>query len=253
MIVKSPEELDLLVHSGQILAATLKRLGETAKAGISLKFLDQLAFQSITQSGAEPAFRGYRPAGAKKPFPASLCTSVSESVVHGRPIEYRLKEGDLLKLDLGVNYRGFFTDAALTIGIGRITAQAEKLIKTAAAALEAAIKAAVLGRTLGDIGFAIRSTVEKAGFKVIKELTGHGVGRKVHESPTVYNYGEKGHGLKLEKGMVLAIEPIISAGSGRLKQLPDDSYVTADGSLAAHFEHTVVITENGPKVLTQLL
>lgn len=252
MIVQSEEELRQLKKSGQILAYALNRLQQEAKAGVNLKFLEKLAEQIIIQSSAIPAFLNYRPTGAKKPYPSVICLSLNEVVVHKPPVNYELQEGDVLKIDLGVNYRGFFTDAAITIGIGKISETAKKIIATTKSALQEAIKKAVPNNTLGDIGNVIENEAKKNGFKIIKALTGHGIGRKLHENPNVYNFGQKGTGLKLKKGMVLAIEPMLSVSAAEIKQLPDDSYATVDGCLSTQFEHTIVIAEKQPLILTML-
>lgn len=251
MIVKSHKELQFLINSGKILSSVLIRLKNEARPGVSLKYLDDLAYKLITEAGGQPAFLNYRPAGAKESYPASLCASLNDIIVHGRPYDYQLKNGDLLKLDLGVNYQGFLTDAALTIGIGEISNQNKLLIKTTEEALGMGIKAAVSGNTIGDIGFAIESIVKKTTFKIVDMLTGHGIGKKLHEEPAVYNFGRSGEGIKLKKGMVLAIEPMVSAGSSVIKQLADDSFAIKDGSFSAHFEKTVIVNYPQPLVITK--
>ncbi|MBI2591617.1 MAG: type I methionyl aminopeptidase [Candidatus Brennerbacteria bacterium] len=250
MVIKSDKELQFLIKSGKILSSILSDLKNEARLGISLKSLDSLAYKLIMAAGGQPAFLNYKPAGAKEPYPSSLCASVNNIVVHGRPDDYKLKNGDLLKLDLGVNYEGFLTDAALTIGIGEISAQNKLLIKITEEALNAGIRAAVSGNTIGDIGFAIESVVKKTNFKIVDMLTGHGIGRKLHEEPAVYNFGRSGEGLKLKKGMVLAIEPMVSAGASAIKQLADDSFAVKDGSCSAHFEKTVMVDYPKALVLT---
>jgi len=202
------------------------------------------------QEKAQPAFLGYQPDGASKGFGASICASVNETVVHGFPSDYKLKSGDILKIDFGVEKNGFFADAALTIGIGNISGEARHLIKNTKLALEKAIKIAKPGKTLGDIGWIIQKISQKAKLKVIKDLTGHGIGLELHEEPTIYNFGEKGKGIELKSGMVLAIEPMFSMSANEIIQMSDESWATADGSLSAHFEHTIAITEKGAVVLT---
>lgn len=236
--------------AGRILAETLTQLVGFAQEGIAFIDLDELARGIIQKAGGKPAFLGYAPEGAKRPFGATLCTSLNHVVVHGVPTSRRLQSGDLLKLDLGVNFEGFYADAALTIGIGNISRQASELIQVTQKALEAGIQGARPGNTLGDIGFAVSKTAAEHGFKVIKGLTGHGIGQKLHEDPVVLNEGQPGKGLILQSGMTLAIEPMLSAGSNKVIQLDDDSYATSDGSLSAHFEHTIVVTEKGAEVLT---
>ena len=250
-MIKKPEEIKKIAVAGKILAAAAKELLKIADVGVSLKKLDQFAKNFIIKAGAQPAFLGYHPYGAKKPYPNSICTSVNEIIVHGLPTERKLKSGDLLKLDFGVIYDGYYADAAWTLGIGNISPITQKLIATTRKALEIAIKECIPGKTLGDIGYAINSFVKKNKFKVLKGLTGHGIGKELHEEPTVFNDGRKGSGLKLKPGMVLAIEPMVSAGSDQIIQLPDDSYATGDGSISAHFEHTIAITDKEPLILTQ--
>ncbi len=251
--LKKEKDLQVLRQSGLILASVLEILKDAAKPGVKLSHLDKLARKLIEESGGKPAFLGYRPEGAAKAYPASICTSVNEQVVHGLPSNYTLKSGDVLKLDAGVVYKGYFTDAAVTVGVGDISHEAKKLIETTKTALERAIEACLPGLHLGDIGHAVESVVKKSGFKVIQNLTGHGVGFSLHEDPDIYNFGEKREGIVLEPGMVLAIEPMVAVKSERARQQSDDSYVTEKGDLSAHFEHTVAITENRPEVLTRLV
>ncbi len=251
IVIKTPEEIKKMRIAGKILSSIVKEIIALANVGVNLKSLDETAKRLILQAGAQPAFLGYCPYGAKKPYPSSICTSVNEVVVHSVPNNYKLKSGDILKLDFGVRYDGYHADAAWTIPIGKISPLAQKLIETTSNALKLAVKQCKTSKTLGDIGFTISSYVRRRGFRIVQGLTGHGIGKELHEDPSVYNYGQKGKGIKLEAGMVLAIEPMVSAGSPQIIQLKDDSYATADGSLSAHFEHTVVITENGPEVLTE--
>lgn len=250
--VKTKQEIEKIRTAGKILAKVLKEIVSQAKEGVTLNDLDELAYDLIQKADVKPAFLGYQPGGAHKPFPATLCTSVNEVVVHGVPTKRRLRAGDLLKLDLGVNFEGYNADAAVTVGIGKIFPVAEQLIHITFKALEAAIAVAIAGNTLGDIGYAIKKTAEAHNFKVFKELTGHAIGKKLHEEPTVLNYGTPGKGLELQAGMVLAIEPMLSAGSDRIRQLADESYATVDKSLNAHFEHTILVKEGGAEILTML-
>lgn len=250
--LKTPEEILKMRAGGKILALVMKKISEAVKIGIALKDLDKLARELITKAGAQPAFLGYRPYGAKKPYPCSICTSINEVVVHGVPGRYRLKASDLLKLDFGVLYEGYYTDAALTMEMKELPVLAKKLIIVTQLALKLAIEQCQPGKHLGDIGFVISNIAKKNNFRVIKTLTGHGIGKHLHEDPDVFNEGQKGRGLKFEPGMVLAIEPMICVGSGQVIQQLDNSYITADNSLAAHFEHTVAITKKGPQVLTEL-
>ncbi len=252
ILLKSQKEIENISRAGKILAKILQRLKKEAKAGVKLSQLNKLAYNLTKQEGAQPAFLGYKPDGAAKPFGASVCTSVNEVVVHGFPSDYKLKSGDILKIDFGVEYKKFFADAAITFAIGVVSQEAKVLIKTTNLALRRAIKMARAGNTLGDIGWAIKRTAEAKKLKTIKELTGHGVGFELHEEPTIYNFGSRGEGVKLEPGMVLAIEPMLAISTDKITQRPDESWATADNSLAAHFEHTVAITKKGPLVLTRI-
>lgn len=244
------EEIKKITVAGRILAKILKILAKEAKVGVSLDYLDKLAYQLTLKEKARPAFLGYSTGGASKPFGGSICTSVNNVIVHGLPSAYKLKSGDILSIDFGVEYEKFFADAALTVGIGKISQEAKHLMKTTQLALKKAISQAKPGKTIGDIGFIIQKTAEDAGLKIAEGLTGHGVGREIHEDPSIYNYGEKGKGAKIIPGMVLAIEPMLTIGTDEIIQMPDDSWATADGSLSAHFEHTIAITPKGPKILT---
>lgn len=248
--LKSEKEIEGIAQAGKILARILKAVSREAKAGIKLSQLNRLAYQLTKKEKAEPAFLGYRPDGATKPFGASICASVNEVVVHGFPSDYELRSGDILKIDFGVEYKKFFADAAITLAIGNISGEARHLIKITKLALDKAVKILKPGRTLGDIGWIIQRTAEKEKLKTIRDLTGHGIGRELHEEPTIYNFGERGKGPVLKSGMVLAIEPMLAIGSEKIVQRPDESWATIDGSLSAHFEHTVAITEKGPKILT---
>ena len=248
--LKTKHDIEMIAASGRILANVLKRLSQEVSVGLPLEFLDNLARRLIMEAGAKPAFLGYQPGSGRRPFPAAVCLSLNEQVVHGLPSSYKLQSGDLLKIDLGVNYRGYFSDAGITLGIGEIPAAAKNLMEATRKALEAAINEIQPGKHLGDLGFIIATTIQKAGFAVIRGLTGHGVGFEVHEDPTVLNYGKRGEGLELKPGMVLAIEPMACLGKGKIVQRSDDSFATADASLAAHFEHTVAVTGKGPRILT---
>ncbi len=249
--IKSAEEIQKIEVAGKILAKILKILSREAKVGIKLSDLNRLAYRLTKREKAQPAFLGYKPDAASKPFGASICASVNDVVVHGFPSDYKLKSGDVLKIDFGVEYQGFFADAAVTVAIGDISGEARHLIKTTKLALDKAIKIIKAGNTLGDIGWIIQRTAEKEKLRVIRDLTGHGVGLQLHEEPTIYNFGVKGRGVALKPGMVLAIEPMLSLGTDKITQKPDESWATADGSLSAHFEHTIAITEKGPKILTE--
>ena len=247
----SPSEIKKIALAGKILAKILKILEKKSKSGISLKNLDKLAYQLIQAHKARPAFLGYQPDNALKPFGGSICASINDVVVHGLPSNYKLQNGDLLKIDLGIEYQGYFADAAITIGIGKTSKKAKQLIKATATALKKAVKTAKAGKTLADIGLVIERTSRDNGLKVIQSLTGHGIGKALHEEPMIYNYYRPQDAkIKLEPGMVLAIEPMLAVGAGEIIQRPDESWATADGSLSAHFEHTIAITKRGPRVLT---
>ena len=248
--IYTKEQIEKIHQSGKILSQVLKELRKETKEGVSLNYLDSLAYRLTKESGAKPAFLGYRPDAADHAYPASICASLNKVIVHGIPSGYKLKSGDIVKIDFGVNYMGYFSDGAFTVVIGKGAEEVNNLVKGTKKALEEAIKVARPGKRLGDIGWAIEKTANKFNLSVIKGLTGHGIGRHLHEEPTIYNYGTQGHGTELKPGMVLAIEPMFSIGSDQIKQLPDESWATLDNSLAAHFEHTVAITEKGAKVLT---
>jgi methionyl aminopeptidase len=248
--IKTEEEIGKIRIAGGILSHVLRELTLIAESGVTLRELDEVAHELIVKHGGEPAFLGYRPEGASRPYPATLCASLNDTVVHGVPTKRRLVSGDLLKLDLGVRYRGYYSDSAVTIPIGEVDAEAKKLIATTLSALKAGITAARPGMRLGDIGHAIAHEVRRGGFSVVRGLTGHGVGKALHEDPSVFNEGQRGKGLLLKRGMVLAIEPMVAMGKPGVVQGSDESYATEDGSLAAHFEHTVVITGGDPEILT---
>lgn len=249
-ILKSSEEVRSIALAGKTLAKILETLKKETKVGAKLNDLDKLAYRLTRKYKARPAFLGYRPNGASKPYGGAICASINDVIVHGLPSDYKLQNGDVLKIDIGIEYQGFFADAAVTIGIGEISKQAERLIKITELALKKAIKMARPKKTLGDIGWIIQKTAEDNGLKVIKNLTGHGIGKKLHEDPVIYNFGGKGEGIKLESGMVLAIEPMLAIGTEKIIQRPDESWATEDGSLSAHFEHTVAIMEKGSQILT---
>lgn len=254
--IKTKEEMEILKEGGKILTEVLKELEKFAEPGVSTGFLNQKAREMILASpwrGALPSFEGYKSGFSDKPYPAAICASLNNVVVHGLPSEkVILKEGDILKLDLGVKYKNLFTDAAVTIGIGKMTDEKNKLINVTKRALELAINEVKPGNHIGDIGYAIENYVEKKGLSVVKVLVGHGVGFAVHEDPSIPNYGKKGEGPVLKSGMVLAIEPMAALGSGEVELLKDSfGYETVDGSLSAHFEHTVAVTDNGYLILTR--
>ena len=237
--------------SGKILKKTMNALVRRAKIGTRLIDLDRLAKEIIEKNGARSAFFRYQPEKATKRFPAFICVSVNDVVVHGIPNFYILKKGDLLKIDIGINYQGYITDAAKTIAISVISDKANLLIKATKEALEKAIDVCRINNTLGDIGYAIEKTAKKYNVSVIRQLGGHGVGFKLHEDPIIHNFGVPKTGIVLKEGMVLALEPMFCLGNGEIAELSDGSFITVDNSLSAHFEHTVAITKKEPRILTK--
>ena len=245
--LKNAGEIERMRAAGRIVAEILDALETKVAPGVSTWDLDQLAERLIHEKGARPAFKGYRG------FPAVLCTSLNHEVVHGIPSKKRLLvEGDLLKLDFGVVVDGFFGDAARTVPVGRISKAARSLSDATRASLEAGIRAMVPGNRVGDIGHAVQSTVEPLGFSVVRDFVGHGIGRRLHEAPQVPNYGRPGTLELLRPGMVLAVEPMVNAGTAAVDVLDDDwTAVTVDGKLSSHWEHTILVTDQGPEVLTR--
>jgi len=244
--IKTPEEIQTIAEGGKILAAALKELERMVKPGITTRELDKAAEAFILSKGAKPAFKGY------DGFPFSLCVSVNENIVHGLPSEYALKDGDLLKLDLGVLFKGFNTDSAITVAVGSVSYEAKRLLHVTKKSLRLGIKKAKMGNTIGDIGNTIQRFVEDQGFGVVRDLCGHGIGKNLHEDPKVPNFGKRQGGEKLVEGMVICIEPMVTMGDYNLRKSDDNyGYATKDNSLAAHFEHTIVITKSGSKILTE--
>lgn len=245
IIVKSPEEIAIMRRSGKILAAVLNRLREEIRAGIKTCYLDEIAAEELRNRKVESSFKNYQG------FPANLCISVNSEVVHGIPGERVLKEGDIVSLDAGIILEGFHSDSAITVGVGEITQQAKELIMVTEESLKAGIAQATSGAHVGDISAVIQNYVESRGFSVIREYTGHGIGRELHEEPQIPNFAF-GKGPQLRKGMTLAIEPMVNAGDWHTKLAPNRwTVLTADGSLSAHFEHTIAISNNGGEVLTE--
>lgn len=245
----------LLREAGKRLGAVLSAVAQAARVGATSAELDSLALKLIAEGGDRAAFLDYTPSGAKRPFPAALCVSINNEVVHGIPNEHprTLKEGDIVSLDLGLTHRGFVVDAAVTVPVGVIDAAAKRLIAATKEALEDGIHQAVVGNTVGDISFAIGASIKKSGFSPANELGGHGVGERVHEEPYVPNWGTRGEGEKIVEGLVLALEPIVNEGSGNIRSLSDGyTIVTRDGKRSAHFEHTILVTKKGPEILTVL-
>ncbi len=251
ILLKSESEIEILGQSGKILSGILKTLEKKAVPGVNILELEQIARKMAKDAGARPSFLGYQPEGADKPYPAAICASVNEVVVHGIPTDYILRSGDVIKIDMGIVYEGMCTDSAVTVGIGKTSPEARKLIASTKKALEEAILAVKRGHHIGDIGYAVEKRAKKDGFKILKGLTGHGVGYEVHEDPVVLNYGKKGTGPEIKEGMVIAIEPMFSVSTEQIIQNKDESYSSADGSLTAQFEHTVAVTKNGVIVLTR--
>jgi len=251
MKFKTKEQVEIMKEGGKILARILAVLKGEVKPGVTTMHLEVIAKKLLKENNAEGSFLGYHPSFLEKPYPASLCTCVNEEIVHAIPSERVLKEGDILSLDFGVKYKGLMTDAAITVPVGKISKEAEKLIRVTKESLDVAIQEAQIGKRLGDIGFAIQNHIEKNGFHVVKELCGHGVGFDVHEEPEVLNFGGKGRGMLLKEGMVVAIEPMVAIGDARIKKSKDGfGYETMDGSLSAHFEHTIAVMKDGPEILT---
>jgi len=245
IVTKSLAELEMMREAGRVTAKALRVVGEAVRAGVTTAELDRVAEECIRAEGAVPAFKGYHG------FPATLCTSVNDQVVHGIPGSTKLREGDILSVDCGAIVDGFYGDSAMTFPVGGITVEARRLLDATAESLQAGIARCRAGMRLYDIGAAVQNVAEGAGFSVVREYVGHGIGRAMHEDPQVPNFGKAGSGPMLKVGMVLAIEPMVNAGGYEVRSLPDGwTVVTSDGSLSAHFEHTVAVTENGPMVLT---
>lgn len=255
MITESQEEIEILCEGGKRLAEIISKLKKAVVPGITGEELEDMARRLVEEGGDEAAFLGYTPSGAKRPYPAALCLSVNEEVVHGIPNEEPkvISEGDIVSLDAGLVHKGLITDMAVTILVGKGDEETEKLIDATKKCLDAGIRAVRAGATTGDIGAAILRESENYNFGLVKDLGGHGVGRKVHESPHVPNFGRPGAGEMLVEGQVIAIEPQLTLGKGKVKLMPDGyTFVTKDGSRAAHFEHTVLVTKNGCEVLTKV-
>ena len=245
--IYNENEIEILRQGGKILAKIIEELKKEVKPGVTTKYLNKVAKDLVFSWGAKPSFKGF------KGFPAALCTSINEEIVHAVPGKRKLKEGDILSLDLGIRFEEFCTDMAITIPIGRIDKKTRKLIKITKEALKVGTKQTKPGNHLGDIGYVIQKYVEKNGFNVVQELVGHGVGKKVHEEPKIPNYGKRGTGPELVEGMVLAIEPMVTVGDWHIEKTKDGwGYKTIDNSLSAHFEHTIAITPKGPKILTRI-
>lgn len=247
IIIKSDQEVDLMAKAGKIVAEVLQILKSEVRPGISTRELDNIAAKEVARLGGKPSFKGYRG------YPANICISINEEIVHGIPDKRILTNGDLVSIDFGAIYEGFQGDAALTVGVGKLTDEATRLMEITEKSLHVGIKTARVGARLGDVSNAIQEYVESNGLTVIREYTGHGIGRDMHEDPQIPNFGIKGQGPVLKKGMTLALEPMVCTGDWRTEVAGNNWTVsTADGGLAAHFEHTIAITDGTARVLTAL-
>lgn len=245
IIIKSPQEINIMRQAGRILATILKTLCLAAKPGMKTRELDELFVEEMKKYGVKASFKGYRG------YPAHICVSVQDELVHGIPGDRVLKEGEIVSLDVGIIYQGFQVDAAQTVGLGKISPLAKKLLEATSGALEAGIKATRAGVRLGDVSAAIQGYAEARNFSIVREYSGHGVGRELHEDPQIPNFGVPGQGPMLRRGMTLAIEPMLTAGDWRTRVLENQwTVVTLDGSLCGHFEHTVAVGDEGAEILT---
>lgn len=245
--LKSQREIEVMARGGHILAETVALMEQSVRPGISTQDLDRIAEEFIrSHPGAIPSFKGLYN------FPASICTSINNEIVHGIPSRKRvLMEGDIVSVDVGVKFEGYHTDSATTVAVGEIPEESQRLLEITREALGAGVRAAKYGNHLGDIGAAVQQVVERAGFSVVRDLVGHGIGTGFHEEPQVPNYGKPSRGLRLVPGLTIAIEPMVNVGKPGIRTMPDKwTVVTVDGARSAHFEHTVAITENGPRILT---
>jgi methionyl aminopeptidase len=248
IIIKSDKEIAIMRQAGKIVAEVLRILSEQVKPGMKTKELDIIAERETRKMGATPSFKGYRG------FPANLCVSVNDEIVHGIPGERILSEGDIVSLDFGAIYDGFQGDAAVTVPVGKVSPEAKRLIETTRESLQEGIAAARAGATLGDVSSAIQKYAESKSYAVVREYTGHGIGRDMHEDPQIPNYGIPGTGPVLKKGMTLALEPMLNIGGAGTRVARDRwTVLTADGSLSAHFEHTIAVNDNEPEVLTKVI
>ena len=246
IIIKSDDEIAVMRQAGRVVATVLEILSEQVKPGMKTKELDIIAERELARLGAKPSFKGYRG------FPANLCVSVNDEIVHGIPGERVLNEGDIVSLDFGAIYEGFQGDAAVTVAVGEVSPEAKELIEATRGSLEAGIAAACPGAMLGDVSAAIQNYAESRGYSVVREYTGHGIGREMHEEPQIPNFGASGTGPVLKKGMTLALEPMLCAGDWHTRVAADHwTVLTSDGSLSAHFEHTIAINDREPEVLTR--
>lgn len=249
--LKTAEEIEILREGGRRLAAILQELKGLVRPGVTTVELDERARELVAAGGDEASFFNYRPAGSRLAYPAALCVSVNEEIVHGIPSKRALKEGDLVTLDLGLKHRGLYTDSAITVPVGKVSQEAQNLLNLTTEALAAGIAAVKVGGHLGDVGAAVEAVARRAGFGVVTDLAGHGVGYGVHEDPYVPNYGRPGEGEEIKEGLVIAIEPMFTLGRPETKLEADGfTFSTLDKSLACHCEHTVAVTKSGPVILT---
>lgn len=243
--LKTPAEIEIIARGGRIIHEVFERIADHVKPGVTTIELDRVAKQMIDARGARPAFLGYNG------FPGTLCISVNEEIVHGIPGKRRLEEGDIVSIDVGVILDGFYSDSARTFPVGQVDETSRRLLDVTREALRRGIEQLRVGKRVGDYSHAVQSYVEPQGFSLVREYSGHGLGRSLHEDPKIPNYGKAGRGLRWEAGMVVAVEPMVNVGTHRTRELADHwTVVTADGSRSAHFEHTVAITEDGPRILT---
>lgn len=249
--LKSPREIDIMRRANLVVAEVLQELKQRVVPGVTTLELDALAEELTLKKKAIPAFKGYSVAG--RVFPRCLCVSINEEIVHGIPSTRVLREGDIVGLDYGVIYDGFYGDSAVTVGVGKVSEAAERLMEVTRRSLYNGIEQLQVGKRLGDLGSVVQQTAESAGYSVVRAFVGHGIGKKLHEEPPVPNFGEPDRGIRLQEGMVLAIEPMVNAGGPEV-EIKEDGWtaITKDGSLAAHFEHSVAVTKNGPVILSEL-
>ena len=243
--IKDPEEIKIMAEGGRILAKIMKELEKMVKIGISTKELDKAAEDLVFQSGAKCSFKNYQG------FPSCLCASINDEIVHSVPSDRKLKSGDIISLDLGILFNGFHTDMAITVPVGQVTSETQRLIRITKKALKRGIKKVKIGNTFGDIGNTIQRYVESQGFNVVRDLGGHGIGKEIHEDPLIPNYGKRKIGSEIVEGMVFCIEPMVVMGDYQIKKSKDNyGFITADNSFSAHFEHTIAVTKDGAKILT---
>ena len=244
--IKSKREIAIIIEGGKILAKIMKELKKMVKPGITTQELDKVAHDLVLKYGAKPSFLGH------EGFPAALCTSINEEIVHGVPSQRKLKDGDIISLDFGVYFKGFHTDAALTLSVGKIGKEVKKLIKVTKKALDCGIEEIRAGSHFGDISFAIQKCVESQGFNVVRDLCGHGIGKELHEDPQILNFGKRGTGPEIREGMVFCLEPMVTVGDWKIRQGRDGyCFETVDGSLSAHFEYMVAVVKKRGKILTK--